>query len=43
MQKPFFILLAAICCATLNLHAEAIVGTCGANMEWTFYTGSGAL
>ena len=43
MRKLLFTLLAAICCATLNLHAEAIVGTCGANMEWTFYTGSGAL
>ena len=43
MKKSIFTLIAAICCTTLSLNAEAIYGTCGANMEWTFNTGSGAL
>lgn len=41
-MKRLFLFIAALCCVTM-MQAETVYGDCGANMEWEFNTGSGAL
>ena len=41
-MKRLFLFVAALCCVTM-MQAETVYGDCGANMEWEFNTGSGAL